>query len=89
MAITKGSERVTWSKPHKSCPSSDCSLRRAYIKLVAVVSAYRNVAVNRFAGLVQSAHDSVGVAGGECQSSVRKDGGAQVKSHGWGEVITW
>jgi hypothetical protein len=37
MAVTKGSERVIWSKPQKSRLSSDCSLQLDYMKLESLV----------------------------------------------------
>jgi hypothetical protein len=67
MAITKGSERVTWSKPHKSCPSSDCSLQLDYMKLESLVIANQNVAVNTFPGLVHTARHTMGVGGAQRQ----------------------
>ena len=39
MADTKRSEGVTWSKPHKVRPSSDCSLQLDYMKLESLVIA--------------------------------------------------
>ena len=61
MATTKGSERVTWSKPQKSRPSSDCSLQLDYMKLESLVIANQNVAVNTFPGLVHTARHTMGV----------------------------
>ena len=61
MAVTKGSDRVTSSKPQKSRPSSDCSLQLDYMKLESLVIANQNVAVNTFPGLVHTARHTTGV----------------------------
>ena len=67
MAITKGSERVTWSKPQKNRPSSDCSLQLDYMKLESLVIANQNVAVNTFPGLVHTARHTMGVGSARSQ----------------------
>ena len=61
MAVTKSSERVTWSETQKSGPSSDCSLQLDYMKLESLVIANQNVAVNTFPGLVHTARHTMGV----------------------------
>ncbi|WP_058486420.1 hypothetical protein, partial [Defluviitalea phaphyphila] len=55
MAVTKGSEGVTWSKSQKSSLSSDCSLQLDYMKTESLVIADQNAAVNTFPGLVHTA----------------------------------
>ena len=67
MAETKGSKRVTWSKPQKIRPSSDCSLQLDYMKLESLVIANQNVAVNTFPGLVHTARHTTGVGGAQRQ----------------------
>ena len=61
MAATKRSEAVTWSKPQKGCPSSDCSLQLDYMKLESLVIADQHAAVNTFPGLVHTARHTMGV----------------------------
>jgi hypothetical protein len=67
MADTKRSEGVTWSKPHKVRPSSDCSLQLDYMKLESLVIANQNVAVNTFPGLVHTARHTMEVGGAQRQ----------------------
>ena len=67
MAVTKGSEVVTWSKPQKSRPSSDCSLQLDYMKLESLVIADQNAAVNTFPGLVHTARHTMEVGGARSQ----------------------
>ena len=67
MADTTGSEGVTWSKTHKVCPSSDCRLQLAYMKLELLVIADQNVAVNAFPGLVHTARHTTEVWGTRSQ----------------------
>jgi len=67
MAATKGSERVTLSKPHKSCPSSDCSLQLDYMKLESLVIVNQHVTVNTFPGLVHTARHTMGVGNAQHQ----------------------
>ena len=66
---TKRSERVTWSKSHKSRLSSDCSLQLDYMKLESLVIAKKSVAVNTFPGLVHTARHTMGV--GNAQSAYK------------------
>ena len=61
MAVTKRCKTVTWSKPQKSCPSSDCSLQLDYMKLESLVIADQHAAVNTFPGLVHTARQTTGV----------------------------
>ena len=67
MAPTEGSEAVKWSKSHKRCPSSDCSLQPDYMKLESLVIANQNVAVNTFPGLVHTARHTMGVGNARSQ----------------------
>jgi hypothetical protein len=67
MAATKGSEGVTWSKTHKSCPSSDCSLQLDYMKLESLVIVDQHATVNTFPGLVHTARHTMGVGSAQRQ----------------------
>ena len=55
MAGTEGSKAVTWSKPQKTGPSSDCGLQFAHMKAESLVIADQQAAVNTFPGLVHTA----------------------------------
>ena len=61
MATTKSSEKVTWSKSHKSSLSSDCGLQPAHMKSELLVIPNQNVGVNAFPGLVHTARHAMGV----------------------------
>ena len=63
MAVTKGSEVVTWSKPQKDSLSSDCGLQPAHMKMELLVIPNQNVGVNAFPGLVHTARHAMGVGG--------------------------
>ena len=63
MAVTKGSEMVTWSKPQKDSLSSDCGLQPAHMKMELLVIPNQNVGVNAFSGLVHTACHAMGVGG--------------------------
>ncbi len=58
---TKRSEGASWSEPHKTILSSDCSLQLDYMKLESLVIANQNVAVNTFPGLVHTARHTTRV----------------------------
>ena len=45
----------------KTCLSSDCRLKLAYMKLELLVIANQHVAVNTFPGLVHTARHTMGV----------------------------
>ena len=62
MASTEGSEAAMWSESQKACPSSDCRLKLAYMKLELLVIADQNAAVNAFPGLVHTARHTMGVS---------------------------
>ena len=88
MAVTKRSEAVTWSKPHKCSPSSDCSLQLDYMKLESLVIANQNVAVNTFPGLVHTARHTMGVGFTRRRCANRKEAAGHGRVSDWGEVVT-
>ena len=61
MAVTTGSERVTWSESFKHCLSSDCPLQLEDMKSESLVIADQHAAVNTFPGLVHTARHTMGV----------------------------
>ncbi len=61
MAVTIGSNRVTWSKSSKSRLSSDCTLQLEYMKSESLVIVDQNATVNTFTGLVHTARQAMGV----------------------------
>ena len=61
MAVTEGSERVTWSESQKNGLSSDCGLQPAHMKTELLVIADQHAAVNAFPGLVHTARHTMGV----------------------------
>ena len=61
MAVTKGSEVVTWSKPQKDSLSSDCGLQPAHMKMELLVIPDQHAGVNAFSGLVHTARHAMGV----------------------------
>ena len=63
MAITKRRNTVTWSKPQKDGPSSDCGLQPAHMKSDLLVIPNQHVGVNAFPGLVHTARHAMGVGG--------------------------
>ena len=63
MAVTKGSEVVTWSKPQKDSLSSDCGLQPAHMKMELLVIPDQHAGVNAFSGLVHTARHAMGVGG--------------------------
>ena len=67
MVVTKGSDPAKASKPQKSHPSSDCSLKLECMKLESLVIANQNVAVNTFPGLVHTARHTMGVGNARSQ----------------------
>ena len=50
---------------YKTCLSSDCRLKLAYMKLELLVIANQNVAVNTFPGLVHTARHTMEVGGAQ------------------------
>ena len=67
MAVTKGSEMVTWSKPQKVYLNSDCGLKLAHTKTELLVIPNQNVGVNAFPGLVHTARHAMGAGGTQSQ----------------------
>ena len=63
MAWTKRRNTARWSKSHKPCPSSDCRLQLAYMKLESLVIAGQHTAVNVFLSLVHTARQATKVGG--------------------------
>ena len=61
LAVTEGSERVTWSESQKNGLSSDCGLQPAHMKTELLVIADQHAAVNAFPGLVHTARHTMGV----------------------------
>ena len=61
MASTERRKTVRSSKSLKTCPSSDCRLKLAYMKPELLVIANQNVAVNTFPGLVHTARHTMRV----------------------------
>ena len=67
MAVTKGSEVVTWSKTQKGSLNSDCGLQLAHMKSELLVIPNQDVGVNAFSGLVHTARHAMGVGGTQSQ----------------------
>ena len=59
MASTKGSQAARRSKSHKTCPSSDCRLQLACMKMELLVNADQHAALNTFPGLVHTARHTM------------------------------
>ena len=55
MAGTERRNTARWSKSLKTCPSSDCRLQFACMKLESLVIADQHAAVNTFLSLVHTA----------------------------------
>ena len=65
MATTKSCNTVRWSQSQKSCPSSDCGLKPAHMKLNLLVIPNQHVGVNSFPGLVHTARHTMEVGGAQ------------------------
>ncbi len=61
MALTMGSEGVTWSQSFKKRLSSDCTLQLECMKLESLVIVDQHATVNTFSGLVHTARHIMGV----------------------------
>ena len=61
MAINKEQQSREVERISKNCPSSDCRLQLACMKLESLVIADQNAAVNTFPGLVHTARHTMGV----------------------------
>ena len=72
----------------KTCLSSDCRLKLAYMKLELLVIADQNAAVNTFPGLVHTARHTMGVCNTRSLLPNRKEGAAEGGISDWGEVVT-
>ena len=75
MVGTKRSDAVTWSKPQKHDPSSDCGLQPAHTKTELLVIPNQHVGVNAFPGLVHTARHAMGVGGTRSQRANLEIGG--------------
>ena len=75
MATTKSSDIVRWSKSQKSCPSSDCGLKPAHMKLNLLVIPNQHVGVNSFPGLVHTARQAMRAEGTQNRCANRKEAG--------------
>ena len=62
MAINKGKQDSDMERIPKNCPSSDCRLQLACMKVELLVIADQNAAVNTFPGLVHTARHTMGVS---------------------------
>ena len=88
MVDTKRSEAVTWSKPQKDGPSSDCGLQPAHMKSDLLVIPNQHVGVNAFPGLVHTARHTMGVGSARSRYSNRKEEAVEGETNDWGEVVT-
>ena len=88
MAVTKGSESVSWSGSHKSSPSSDCGLQPAHMKSELLVIADQHAAVNTFPGLVHTARHTMGVGSTQSRRGNLTEPAVQGETNDWGEVVT-
>ena len=61
MAINKGKQDSDMERIPKNCPSSDCRLQLACMKVELLVIADQNAAVNTFPGLVHTARHTTEV----------------------------
>ena len=61
MAVNRGKQSCEAEQIPKSCPSSDCRLQLACMKVELLVIANQNVAVNTFPGLVHTARHTMRV----------------------------
>src|SRR5690242_21678022 len=88
MAVTEGSEGVTWSESLKSRLSSDCTLQLECMKSESLVIADQHAAVNTFTGLVHTARHTMGVGFTLSRCANRKEAADHGKVSDWGEVVT-
>ncbi len=61
MGCTEGRQPARGSQSHKAALSPDCSLQLDSMMSVFLVIVSQNVSLNRFAGLLHTARDSMGV----------------------------
>ena len=88
MAVTEGSEGVTWSESQKNRLSSDCSLQLESMKLESLVIVDQHATVNTFPGLVHTARHTMGVGFTRRQCANRKEAADHGRLSDWGEVVT-
>ena len=88
MAVTKGSEVATRSKPQKDSLSSDCGLQPAHMKTELLVIADQHAAVNAFPGLVHTARHTMRVGNTRSRWPNRKEGAVEGRADDWGQVVT-
>ena len=72
----------------KTCLSSDCRLKLAYMKLELLVIANQNVAVNTFPGLVHTARHIMKAGRTRSRRVNRKETDAEGMAGDWDEVVT-
>ena len=60
MVVNKEKQNREVEQNSKTCLSSDCRLKLAYMKLELLVIANQHVAVNTFPGLVHTARHTMG-----------------------------
>ena len=83
MAVTKGSDSVSWSRSHKGSPSSDCGLQPAHMKSELLVIPNQHVGVNAFPGLVHTARHAMGVEGARSRWANPAMGGSCLRQNRW------
>ena len=88
MALNKEKRDREVEQNSKTCLSSDCRLKLAYMKLELLVIADQHAAVNTFPGLVHTARHTMGVCNTRSQYPNRKEGAAEGRIGDWGEVVT-
>ena len=79
MADTKRCETAMRSQPQKVCPSSDCGLQPAHMKMELLVIPNQHVGVNAFPGLVHTACHAMGVGGTQSRWANRAIGGSRLR----------
>ena len=72
----------------KTCLSSDCRLKLAYMKLELLVIADQNAAVNAFPGLVHTARHTTEVGGARSRIANLLEASVEGEINNWGEVVT-
>ena len=72
MAFNRGKQNSDVEQILKKCPSSDCRLQLAYMKLELLVIADQNAAVNAFPGLVHTARHTMEAGGTRSRSPLPK-----------------
>ena len=88
MAINRGKQYREMEQIPKNCPSSDCRLQLACMKLELLVIADQHAAVNTFPGLVHTARHTMRAGNTRSRWSNRKEDAAEGRIGDWGEVVT-